>query len=130
VIDAIFCWSVSGTLGLGLALLAAVTIGLQTTAPTDVSSSIKTNLNGGPFDSKAVFGTGHTITTGTPAWCVVAARDQVSAVSVGSGLRTGADFNGSRVVTPGRELAMSVLAPVGTTALFGMGVEWHEVKKD
>ena len=129
IIDAIFCWSVSGTLGLGMSLICAVTLGDQTTPPTDVSNSIKTALDGGVFNSKAIFGTGHTITGGTPAWATVAARDQVSAVSVGSGLRTGGDFPGTRVIKPGRELAASVLAPVGTTALFGVGMEWHEVNR-
>jgi hypothetical protein len=127
VIDAVFSWSISGTLGLGLALICANAIGLQTTAPTLASGAILTSLSGQAFDSKAILGTAHTITGGTPAWCVVGARDQVSAIAVGSGIRSGEEFAGSRVVMPGREIALSTLSADGTTELFGAGFEWHEV---
>jgi len=130
VIDKVFCWSISGTLGLGMGLIVAVSLGLQTTAPTNVANSVMSSLSGSPFDSKAIFGSAHTITPSTvPAWCVVATRHQVSAVAVGSGLSTTAQFRGSRVIRPGREIGINVLAPVGTDALFGAGVEWHEVDK-
>ena len=129
VIDSIGSWQVSGTSGLGLALLCAVTLGDQTTAPTDVALSIKTNLNGGVFNSKGIFGVNHTITGGTPAWDVVAARDNVAAVSIGSGLHTGADFPGTRVIQPGRELAITHLGGDGTTELYGVSVTWHEVQR-
>ena len=112
-----------------MALLVAVTLGEATTPPADVASSIKTNLNGGNFDSAAIFGTGHTITGGTPAWCVVGAQHQVSAVSVGAGIRSDDDFRGTRVIRPTRELGITVLGPAGTNAAFGVGVEWHEVDR-
>jgi len=129
VVDAVFSWSMSGTLGLGVSLICACTIGLQTTAPTLASGAILTSLSGGPFDSKAVLGTAHTITGGTPAWCIVGARDQVAGVVVGSGIRSGEEFAGTRVIQPGRELALSTLAADGTTELFGAGFEWHEVDR-
>ena len=129
VIDAISVWSVSGTMGLGMALLCAVTLGDQTTPPTDVALSIKSALDGGPFDSKAIIGVNHTITGGTPAWCVVAARDQAASISVGSGQRTGDDFPGTRVVRPGREIAATVLGPAGSTPLFAVAFEYHEVDR-
>ena len=129
VVDAVFTWSVSGTVGLGIALMVAVALGDQTTPPTDVALSIKSALDGGPFDSKAIIDVSHTITGGTPAWSVVASRDHVSAVSVGSGLRTEGDFPGSRVIKPGRELAATVLAANGTAELFAVGFEWHEVDR-
>lgn len=116
--------SVSGTLGLGMALLGTVSLQRQTTVPTDYASSIKTSLNGGPFDSKAIFDQAHTITGGTPAWQTLAARDQVSAISVGSGLVAVVD--GFMRVPPGHIAGFSVLAPVGTTALFGVSVIWAE----
>jgi hypothetical protein len=129
VIDAVFCWSISGTLGLGISLIVANAIGLQTTPPVDATNSIRSSLSGGPYDSKAIFGTAHTITGGTPAWCVVASRDQVAAIAVGAGLRSGDEFPGTRIVSPGRELAISTLTADGTTELFGAGVEWHEVDR-
>jgi len=127
VIDAVSVWSVSGTLGLGMALLCAVSLGDQTTLPADSAGVFKTALDGGPYDSKAIIQSSHTMTGGTPAWSPVATRDQVSAVSVGSGLRSRGDFPGTRVVKPGRECAIHVLAPLGTDAMFTGAFEWHEV---
>lgn len=117
--------SVSGTLGLGMALLGCVSLARQTTVPTDYTNSIKTSLAGGPFDSKAIFDQDQTITGGTPAWITLAARDQVSAVSVGSGLV--APVDGFMRVPPGHIAGFTVLAPAGTTALFGVSVVWAEL---
>ena len=116
--------SVSGTAGLGLSLVGCVSLARQTTVPTDYSGSIKTSLCGGPFDSKAIFDATHTLTGGTPAWQTLASRDQVSAVSVGSGLV--APVDGFMKVPPGHIAGFSALAPVGTTALFGLSVIWAE----
>ena len=127
VVDAVGVWSVSGTLGLGMALLVAVSLGDQTTLPADSAGVFKTALDGGPYDSKAIIQASHTMTGGTPALAVARTRDQVSAVSVGSGLRSGSDFPGTRVVKPGRECAIHVLAPLGTDAMFSGAFEWHEV---
>ena len=117
--------SVSGTLGLGLALLGCVSLARQTTVPTDYASSIKSSLCGGAFDSKALFDQDHTITGGTPAWMTLAARSQVSAVEVGSGLV--APVDGFMKVPPGHIAGFTVLAPVGTTALFGVSAIWAEL---
>lgn len=123
-INTIFSWIVSGTAGLGVGLLACVTLKRQAAGPADYASSIKTSLNGGPFNSKAIFDQATTITGGTPAWILVAARDQVAAVSVGAGLV--ADVKGMFKVPPGHGLGINVLSPVGTTALYGTGVTWAE----
>lgn len=116
--------SVSGTLGLGMSLLGCVSLVRQTTVPTDYASSIKTSMCGGPFDSKAIFDQDQTITGGTPAWINLAARDQVSAVSVGSGVNARVD--GFMKVPPGHIAGFTVLAPAGTAALFGVSVVWAE----
>lgn len=117
--------SVSGTLGLGMGLLGCVSLARQTTVPTDYASSIKSSLSGGPFDSRAIFDQDQTITGGTPAWQLLASRDQVSAVSVGSGLVAVVD--GMMRVQPGHIAGFSVIAPVGTSALFGVSVIWAEL---
>lgn len=130
VLERVFIWSISGTLGLGLTMLGAMSLGLQTTAPTNVAGGILTSLSGGVYDSKAILGTAHTMTpVGVPAWCVLASRHQVAAVAVGAGLTTTAQFRGTRVIRPGREFGINILAPVGTDALFGAGFEWYEVDK-
>ena len=116
--------SVSGTMGLGLSLLGCVSLARQTTVPTDYTNSIKTSLTGGPFDSKAIFDQAQTITGGTPAWITLASRDQVSAVSVGSGLV--AVVNGFMKVPPGHVAGFVAMAPAGTNALFGVDVVWAE----
>ena len=115
---------VSGTAGLGVNLIGCVSLARQTTIPTDYTNSIKSRLSGGQFDSKAVFDATHTITGGTPAWVTLASRDQVSAVSLG-GLT--AQVDGMMRVPPGHIAAFSVLAPVGTTALFGLDLIWAEI---
>ena len=114
---------VSGTAGLGMSILGCVSLARQTTVPTDYASSIKTSLCGGPFDSKAIFDATHTLTGGTPAWITLASRDQVSAVTLG-GLT--AQVDGFMKVPPGHIAGFSVLAPVGTTALFGLDIVWAE----
>lgn len=123
-----FCYSVSGTLGLGMSLLGTVALAAVTgTKPTAYASSANTSFTGSKATSQAIFAQAITM-IGTPAWAVLASRDQVSAISVGSGLT--ADVKGMMVIPPGFVGALTVLAPVGTTALFGVGYVWAEVELD
>lgn len=122
-----FAYSVSGTLGLGMALLGTVAIAPVTgTKPTAYASSVTTSFTGSG-STNAIFAQNVTM-VGTPAWAVLAARDQVSAVSVGSGLT--ADVKGMLLIPPQYVGAFTVIAPTGTSALFGVGVVWAEVDLD
>lgn len=121
-------FSVSGTLGLGMSLLGTVALAAVTgTKPTTYASSALTSLTGGGGQTKAIFAQAITM-VGTPAWAVLASRDQASAVSVGSGLV--ADLRGMLIIPPQYVGALTVLAPVGTSALFGVGFVWAEVELD
>lgn len=124
-----FCYSVSGTLGLGMSLLGAVaTAAVTGTKPTSYASSAFSSLSGGAAGaSKGIFASAVTM-VGTPAWAVLAARDQVSAISVGSGLT--ADVRGMLLIPPQYVGALTVLAPAGTVALFGVGFVWAELELD
>ena len=108
--------SASGTLGLGMAMMGGVTIQeqLDDTMAAYASSVVK-GANGQSGDANCRVVGGATI-LGTPAYDVLESRDQVSAVSVGSGLR--ADLKGAFVVPPKFGFCLFILAPVGTTALF------------
>lgn len=119
----VYCWSVSGTLGLGMALLSALPPTKVATAPTAFASSVSNPLMPSSQPTSAIFG--NAVTIAAPVWNVHAARSQVSAVEVGSGLV--ADLDGMYLIEPGFCLAAAVLAPVGTTALFGVGFIWGEL---
>lgn len=119
------CWSVSGTLGLGMSLLLGTRSLVATTIPTAYASSVgPTNVDGKTTGSNAIFAQGTTL-GGTPVWRAVASRDQVSAVSVGSGLV--ARIDGLAIARPGFGHALTVLAPTGTSALFGVNYTWAEI---
>jgi hypothetical protein len=122
----VYCYSVSGTLGLGMSLLAAIPPSVVATAPTAYASSVNNSISPNAQTSTAIFGQG--VTIAAPVWNVLAARDQVSAVSVGSGLS--ADTDGMFLIEPGFCLAATVLAPAGTSALFGVGFIWGELDLD
>ena len=112
--------SISGTLGLGMSLLAAVTIQEQLDATMAAySGAVVKGANGQAGDANVRVVNNPTI-LGTPAWHAVATRDQVSAVSVGSGLV--ADLKGAFVVPPKFGFCLEPMAPVGTSALFAISV--------
>lgn len=122
------CFSVSGTLGLGLSLLGGVTKTRQSAAVAAYSGTVLDSLSGGAMNSRAALGNAVTLAN-TPVWVPLESRDQVSAVSVGSGL-VAKDLAGRFLVRPGCCFALDVMAPVGTTALFGVAVAWSELQLD
>ena len=111
--------SVSGTLGLGMSLLAGLSSTAQASAASAYASSVHKAITPGSPATNAVFSQNVTL-AGAPIWVNVGSRDQVSAVSVGSGIV--ADVEGLFVIPPTYALGMTVLAPTGTTALFNVGV--------
>jgi hypothetical protein len=117
--------SISGTLGLGLSMLGAVTIQAQLDATMSAyASSVIKGASGQAGDANVRVVNNPTI-LGTPAWDVLAARDQVSAVSVGSGLQV--DLKGAFIVPPQFAFCLEVLAPPGTAALFAVGFRFASV---
>ena len=123
-----YCWSVSGTLGLGMSLLGTVALAeVISTKPTTYASSITTSFSGGANATRAVFASAVTM-VGTPSWALLGSRDQVSAISVGSGIV--APMEGAMLIPPNYVGGFTVLAPVGTTALFGFGVTYAELELD
>ena len=122
VVTRVYNWSVSGTLGLGMSLIAGLSTASQASAPTAFSSSIHAALQPGSPSTQAVFAGAVTL-AGAPVWAVEGSRDQVSAVAVGSGIT--ADVQGKYIIPPAYALGLSVLAPTGTSALFGCGFEYY-----
>ena len=112
------CISISGTLGLGLSMVGGVTTQAQLDATMAAyAGAVVRNANGGAADANVRLVSNPTI-LGTPAYDILATRDQVSAASVGSGLQ--ADLKGAFIVPPGYAFALEIVAPVGTTALFAV----------
>jgi hypothetical protein len=110
--------SISGTLGLGLSMVGAVTIQAQLDATMAAySGAVVKGASGQAGDANCRVVNNPTI-LGTPAYDILAARDQVSAVSVGSGLV--ADLKGAFIVPPGFAFVLEPVAPLGTTALFAV----------
>jgi hypothetical protein len=118
VVFDLYATSISGTLGLGMSLIAGLPGTKQAAAETAYASSVHEALTPGSPSPQAVFAGAVTLES-APVWTTVAARDQVSAISVGSGLV--ANVDGMFIVPPGYALGLSVLAPAGTTALFQGG---------
>lgn len=119
------CYSTSGTLGLGM----AIALGVPQTLPAAVTayaSSVNNAIIPGSTTGNGVFATGATVADTT--WSIHEARAQVAAVEVGSGLVT--ELDGLYVLAPGQMLGGAVIAPVGTTALFGFGYIWAELDLD
>jgi len=116
--------SVSGTLGLGMSLLAGISSAAQASAPSAYSSSVHKAITPGSADTNGVFAQNVTL-AGAPIWVNVASRDQLSAASIGSGLV--ADVEGMFIIPPTYALGMTVLAPAGTSALFNVGVVYATV---
>ncbi len=119
VILAVYNYTVSGTMGLGMSLIAAITLAAQTTKPTAYSGSFLTSQSGRANNSGALIANAHTITGGTPAWRVVGNIDQATVIAVGSGVH--AKIDGSMIVPPQHGLAINTLAPLGSSSKVGYG---------
>ena len=120
------CISISGTLGLGLSMVGGVTTQAQLDATmVEYASSVIKNASGGQGGSGCRIVSNPTI-LGTPAYEIIAARDQVSAVAVGSGLV--ADLKGSIEVPPLFGYALELVAPVGTSALFAVSFKFAKLR--
>jgi len=118
--------AVSGTLGLGMGLVAGMSTVTQV-ATTAYSSAVQatSTMGASTTASKAIFSNNVTL-AGAPCWIPLAGRDTPAAVEVGAVLASG-PLNGLFVVPPGYALGASVVAPVGTSALFGMTFTWAEI---
>lgn len=123
-----YCWSVSGTTGLGLAMLIGnlTTVVATASIPTAYTDSVSAAIMPNSAATNAIFGSA--VTVPAPTWNVAAARSQVAAIEVGSGLS--AELHGMYIVEPGFALVGDVLAPAGVTALFGFGFIWGELDLD
>lgn len=121
-----YCYSVSGTLGLGMAILLGSTTSVVATPPSAYASSVSNALSPKAQTTSAVFA--NAVTVVAPTWNVHEARSQLSAIEVGSGLST--DCEGLYIIEPGHMMCGAVLAPTGTSALFGFGFIWAELDLD
>jgi hypothetical protein len=124
----------SGTPGLGGSLWACLF-----TAPAQVGGSgaglaVQSLSQGGPA-SKAIIKSGVTITGPTaPAWFQVAeSADAVAAAAFSTGYANGfskRDLAGAIAISPGMGLGLAVMAPAGTTPLYGPLGRWIELETD
>jgi len=115
--------SVSGTLGLGAALVAGLPGTPQAAAATAYASSVSNPITPGSSATAAIFANAVTLAS-APVWITVATTQQVAAVSIGAGVI--AKIDGLFIVPPKHALGASVLAPTGTAALFNVGFVWFE----
>ena len=112
----------SGTQGLGLALMMATALGLQTAVTSDYAASVKNATDGTARKGEFYITNNPTLIGGTPPWHVVAADDGsvVAQVNIGSGLVAN-NLEGKFCARPGGGMvAMEVVGPTGTTALFSV----------
>jgi len=119
----VWAHSTGGTLGLGMSLLVTISQTAQATVPSAYASSVSSALTPGSTATAAVFAQNVTLAQ-APSWVNVASRDQVSAVSIGSGIV--ADVDEMFLIPPGHALGATVLAADGTSPLFSVGFLWRE----
>jgi hypothetical protein len=118
-----YCYSVSGTMALGMAMVLAGLTSPVASAPSAYTDSVNKAIMPNSQASNAVFG--QNVTVVAPVWNVHAARSQVSAIEVGSGLS--ADLHGLYVIEPGYALCGSILSAVSADDLYGFGFVWGEL---
>ena len=124
------CGMVSGTSGLGLAIIMAAAVGKQTAVTVSYTGTIFSAMDGSNRSPLAYLGNATTLVGGTPAWVIVAnsKMNPVAAVSVGDGLVALVD--GLALARPGGSVAFDVIGPVGTTALFDFQCIFAMVEAD
>lgn len=120
------CFSISGTIVEGMALILGMSA-TKPTAPTAFTNSVNNPIVPGSQTAAGIFAGGVTIVA--PTWSVHAAKSNISAISVGNGLK--ANLYGMYVVEPGHMLSGSVLGVVGAgSPRFGFGFIWAELDLD
>lgn len=121
-----YCYSVSGTMALGMAMVLAGLTSVVASAPSAYTDSVSAAIMPNSTASNAIFG--QNVTVVAPVWNVHAARSQVSAVEVGSGLI--ADLHGLYLIEPGYALCGDILSAVSADDLYGFGFVWGELDLD
>ena len=127
VIEQVSAIMASGTAGLGTALLAGVTGTVQAAAVANGTGVVLGKAAGQSGSSLATFGTAITLAA-NPGWIAIGSLDQAASVSIGAGIVV--DLNGLFIVPPGKCLALTVIAPAGTSAKFTFSVVWSELALD
>lgn len=123
-----FCYLESGTAGLGLSLLAASALGVQTVVSAHASSAIITCLDGTAKVPAAYMASNPTLLGGTPSWVAIASYDQIASNGVGEGLVARVD--GLFIAPPKGGLCLEVLGEAGSTDKFDVGMVFAEVQLD
>jgi len=108
--------SQSGTMGLGLAVVGAAAIGVQTVVAADYNGATKTCLNGSGNVPQAFVTNNPTLIGGTPSWVAFDLLNQTSAIAVGTGVK--ARIDGLLMCPPGGLVGLEVVGLTGTTALY------------
>uniref|UniRef100_A0A6M3J3P0 Uncharacterized protein n=1 Tax=viral metagenome TaxID=1070528 RepID=A0A6M3J3P0_9ZZZZ len=120
--------SISGTLGLGGAIIGTVPIGDQTAVTSNYSGAIVGCMDGTAKTPSAYIANATTLIGTQSPWNVLSSRDMLAVIGVGAGMV--ANVNGMMVVPPLGSAGFDVLAPVGTTALFAISIVFAEVTLD
>ena len=120
-----YCYSVSGTMALGIGMvLAGLTTPIATASiPTAYTDSVNKAIMPNSTSTNAIFGSA--VTVPAPVWNIHAAASQVSAIAVGRGLV--ADLHGLYVIEPGYALCGDILSAVSADDLYGFGFVWGEL---
>jgi hypothetical protein len=120
--------SVSGTLGLGLAVVVGAAVGIQTVVAADYSGATKTCMNGSGATPRAFVTNNPTLIGGTPSWVTIDCQNQTSAIAVGSGVVGRVD--GLVMCPPGGLIGIEVVGLTGTTALFAVNGVFAQIELD
>ncbi|KKN75141.1 hypothetical protein LCGC14_0383000 [marine sediment metagenome] len=110
------CISESGTMGLGLAIIATTGIGAQTAVTANYSNVDVTCLDGTSKTPDLFLKDSPTIVGTQPAWIVFEAKDQTASISVGAGAV--ARIDGLIIAPPSGSIFVDVVSPAGSTSKY------------
>lgn len=120
--------SVSGTMGLGLGIVATTGVGAQTALTANYSDTDISCLDGTSKQPNLFLGDTESIDGTQAAWVILATRDQTSVVSVGTGVV--AQVDGMIMAPPGGSLYVSVVGLDAGSALFDISFIVAELQLD
>ncbi len=120
--------SVSGTMGLGLAVVCTTGIGAQTAQTAKYSGSIVSCLDGTSKTPNAFLANNVSIVGTQPSWVVFAAKDQAAVVGVGTGAVARVD--GLIIAPPKGAIYVELISPTGTSPVFDITLIFAQVQLD
>lgn len=128
VFEMVGMYCTAGTAGVGSTVMGAI-VTLPANSATKSGITVA-SMSGSTATTNALINSGVTVTSpAAPAWFMIA-RDNSPDTVLLNVLAFNDNLKGTLVIPPLRGLALSVVAPTGTTPLYAPMAQWTEVELD